>query len=743
MASRALSIPLKWYWMRQDPFGDLRVRYGIKLALANLLALYCAEVLRLQHPNWAILTVLGLMSVPYVGSIAIIAIMQVAGTIAGALIGIWLVGDYASTPAIFLPLFFIVVAFAGYKFGEFPASQVSFAYYLVGYTTVVVTTYGVADPAQVWQTGLNRALEILDGAMSSLLVTSLLWPRYAREEFLEAGRAALNTISKLVSMQMDAYLRRKEAPVEAEQIHRTFVQRLSVLRNLLQVASRESTVFKARLATYNAFLASLTHLFYLALDLSRGQVETSVLSRIEQELEAVAAAISEEFEILAEPHRPGGKLRPSRLNEAFAAFAEKVSEIRDQGASNGTRLQTNLAFYRGLAALRSLRDELNNMRSLAQGLPRLGQPAPGAKPHWDILPTIDWFWVKIGVKGGLAAVISILLLMWINPPGPAAIPLAAWLLTVLRRPFLRAGGTGDLRAFQNSFLAALGLAACTGLLILTTPFLADYLVMNLALFLILFVFGFITARSRGVNFWIQIGMLTIMTIVGLNPQQPVPTQTIIDTFVGLITGMGVATIVGRLIWPVLPQRVLRDNLLALFADIKALLNGDPHPEKIQTQLAILPVEALQASRQIRSAGYSDQEKARLGALVRALQTLVTRTTELVSRRHILPEIAQAVLRPRFERLEVEFKQMLEAFAECLRQCDCRRELPSLRPALGEIYGALESIHQCDILKGQQLEAPVRVLELADHYHATGEALEECRCLIGTLKIQRYWGHCGP
>ena len=54
----------------------LRVRYGIKLGLAALLALYCAEVLRLEHPNWAILTVLGLMSVPYVGSITIIAIMS-------------------------------------------------------------------------------------------------------------------------------------------------------------------------------------------------------------------------------------------------------------------------------------------------------------------------------------------------------------------------------------------------------------------------------------------------------------------------------------------------------------------------------------------------------------------------------------------------------------------------------------------------------------------------------------------
>jgi hypothetical protein len=105
-------------------------------------------------------------------------------------------------------------------------------------------------------------------------------------------------------------------------------------------------------------------------------------------------------------------------------------------------------------------------------------PLPVARPHQHFLPTIDWFWVKIGVKGGLAAAISVLLLMWINPPGPASVPLVAFFLTVLGRPFLRAGGTGDLRSFQNSFLAALGLAACAGLLILTTPFLANYLLVS-------------------------------------------------------------------------------------------------------------------------------------------------------------------------------------------------------------------------------------------------------------------------
>ena len=75
------------------------------MGLAGLLALFCTQVLRLPHDNWAILTVVVLMSAQFVGSIAFKAIMRVIGTIAGALVGIWLVGDYTSTQRSFCPSF--------------------------------------------------------------------------------------------------------------------------------------------------------------------------------------------------------------------------------------------------------------------------------------------------------------------------------------------------------------------------------------------------------------------------------------------------------------------------------------------------------------------------------------------------------------------------------------------------------------------------------------------------------------
>jgi hypothetical protein len=140
------------------------------------------------------------------------------------------------------------------------------------------------------------------------------------------------------------------------------------------------------------------------------------------------------------------------------------------------------------------------------------------------------------------------------PPGPGSMPLMAWLLTILGRPFLRVGGTGDLRAFQTAFRASLMLAACAALLILTTPFLVDYAAMDVALFLILFTLGFLTARIPGINFSIQLAYLTISVFVGLNPQEPVAAQTIIDTFLGLAFGMFIGTVLSRLLWPVLPQK---------------------------------------------------------------------------------------------------------------------------------------------------------------------------------------------
>jgi uncharacterized membrane protein YccC len=710
------------------------------MGLAGVLSLFLTQVLRLPHDNWAILTVLVMMSGQYVGSIAVKAILRVVGTIGGAIIGVWLVGDYTSAPIIFLPLFFLVLAITSYKYGQFGVRQTPYAYYLLGLTTLSVVTNGISTPDLAWQVGIDRSEEILVGSTVALLVSSILWPRSAREEFVVVSTKSLKMIGELVSIQTEAYARGVESPAKVEEIRQTFLAQLSVLRNLLQAGSMESTLFSARLSNYNGFLVSLISLFQGSLLLSHWRrVDAAIVQQLRAELELVSTAISKEVSILSATRRPGERLAPGDLTESFSVLIQKVETLRDQGFFVAQSLQAAVVFGTHFAALRSFCDELFNIRDLTEGLPRLNQPLPEAKPHWDLLPHIDWFWVKVGIKAGLVGVIAITLVKWIHPPGPNALPLMAWIQTVLTRPFVRSGGTGDQRILQNAFFGSLFLIGCTIALLLTTPFLANYLVMNLTLFVILFSIGFFTARTPGINFWILMIFIGISVFVGLNPQQPVASQDIIDGFIGLMVGMFVGAVVGRLIWPILPQKLLKANLLDLFAGIQALLREDPYPEKVKARLVIRSVEALLVIHRIRMHGYSEEEMAGMRALLRELQALVPQMGHLVSYRKNLPPAAEPQLRPELERLENEFHQILNAFAEAFRQGDCRRDYPTLEGALQAMDETVQHIRQSGILNVHKVTEPLRMLDLVGRYHLAADHLEECARLIRGLRIDRYWG----
>ncbi len=724
-----------------SPFADLRVRYGIKLSLASLLSLYVALVLRLEHPNWAVLTALVMMNSHYVGSTALKAILRCVGTIGGALLGVWLVGTYASSPVLFLLLISIILGIAVYKFGQYPGSQAPYAYYLVGLTTLSVATYGIQDPSSVWRIGLNRALEILVGSLSSLAVTSIIWPRYAREEFFELSSKALETAAEVLSLETASYIQLGDRPGQLEQLRKRFEQQASTLRNLLQAGAQESTRFYGRLGNYNAFVVSLTNLFQAALHLeTKRQEESQYIARIRNELAAAAAAVAQEFQILMRAYSPGARLPETTIDEAFDALWEKLSALRAAGLFEESSIKTNIDFFSHISALRTIRHELLEMRQIKQGLPRLRAPQPELKPAWNLLPTIDWLWMKTAFKAALAAALSLLLIRWIHPPGPAALPLAALLFSVLQRTFIRAGGTGDLRAFQRLFFACLILSVYAALLILATSFLADYLVMNLVLFIWVFIFGFMTARTPGFSFWAIVTILSTSVFVGLNAQVPVASSTIIDSVLGLISGMAVATVIGRVIWPLLPQRLLRDDLVEFFGQLKTFSNRKLPTKKIQTRLALLPIEALQAAKGIPLLlGFTGEEQRQFELLVRALSSLATQRMALARRRFELPAKLDALVHSELEQLEIEFGQMTDAFADCFRKGDCRREFPTVRGALEGLRQRAEQIRRERILASENLDAPIQLLEVISRCQRIGDTLEECASLIKSLSIHRYWG----
>jgi len=242
--SEAVAAPVEsrpgFDWAALNPFADMQVRNGIKTGLAALLALWTAQALRLEHSNWSVLAVLVLSNGRYVGAIATKALMRSIGTVAGALVGIWVVGDYANAPLVFVCLVFVVVAIAAYKGGQLGSAAWPYAYYLVGLGLVSVGAYGITDPANVWRIGLFRTLETLVGVACATSVSSLLWPRYSREEFARLACETVKTVRALLGAEARAYTRDAVDSGRVFDLRREFGRQILELRALLNAGGRGS-----------------------------------------------------------------------------------------------------------------------------------------------------------------------------------------------------------------------------------------------------------------------------------------------------------------------------------------------------------------------------------------------------------------------------------------------------------------------------------------------------------------------
>src|SRR5258707_5722163 len=95
--------------MRQAPahqfewLDRISMLHALKVGLAGVLALFVAEALRLQYPEWSLFTVTTLMVVHYYPwSIALKSLLRFVGTLVGASLGGWLVCAFFSGSGLFL-----------------------------------------------------------------------------------------------------------------------------------------------------------------------------------------------------------------------------------------------------------------------------------------------------------------------------------------------------------------------------------------------------------------------------------------------------------------------------------------------------------------------------------------------------------------------------------------------------------------------------------------------------------------
>lgn len=595
---------------------DPAFRYGLKFGLAGVTAVFISLWARLDMPGWALFTVFVLMIAQYVGAIAEKAIFRFIGTVIGGVAGYLITGAFEQDPLVFLALIGLVVGASTALFGQ---SRYPYAFLLCGMTTLVVASNGMGDPDNSWTFMLSRIEEIVVGIIVTMVVQSLLWPRYARMEFLDHLRDCFGDLKDCLA-NAPGICGPEGTKCGARQA-REFPARITGLRSLLEFGARESLQFRRRLETYFDLTVCLGKMA-CAIGTLREAIPSDSPYRLHagETFDAVHRALESAMDDLAgKKSTPASRAaRRAEITGAFDALEARFLLMREEQVVRNIPIDQALVMGLHVSGLDDIRDQIGKTHSLMDGMPE--DPLQREFHSRPMLsPWPPPFWIKTGIKSGLAVIAAFLIDNWLNPPGGSMFLLGTWVFTAMNAA--SPGGQGDRRAFHLIPLNVTAIAVTSLMLIAAAPLLSSYAVMNTVLFVWLFVWGYMSFKTRGMTIPMQLSMLVLVGILGLNGQRPVSFQAIVEFFFGLVLALVLSAMFQRLFWPSLPQWEIRDRFVEALRICRKMLLREPLLLWEKTRLALIPGEVDARLEHLEEPICPPEEPGKLRSLVLSIAGL--------------------------------------------------------------------------------------------------------------------------
>jgi uncharacterized membrane protein YccC len=582
---------------------DGAFRFSVKFGIAGILAVFATLLNKSQEPTWALFTVFVLMVAQYIGAIEEKSILRIIGTVIGGVVGYLLTASFEQDPLIYLSLLGLFVAATTAMFGQ---ARYPYAFLLCAMTAVVVCSNGLGRPEMSWQFMIWRIQEVCIGILAVMLVQSLLWPRYAADEFLIGLRGAFLDLHDLFSNA------RSGAPVNGTAIE----ARLNRLRQLLRFGGRESRYFRTRSENYVELLSVISRIHGSIRPLAGlGWKNSFYLAKAGHQLVAVHEAIEAQLALLGAPKQDSADLRQGAvaINAAMDALKHAIVDLRRDPRSRDVELDDILGMSLDCLSLEEIHRELARGLELLNRSPVKTKKRQALDLHWLVPGVPPAFWITNGIRSAISLVAAMVLMNWVQPPGGATMVLCAWLFCCLLP--ISPEGRGDQRAW-HVVVASIPCIffLCLGLL-LAAPLLSSYAVMNTLIFTWMFVYGQKAYRTAGVSTAMNISMMGLVGAMGLNAQEPVSFQAIADIFFGISAGTIIAAFFQRMFWPLLPQREMRDRFQEMLRiQYESLVLGPPSLEGV-SRLSQLPSEIELRLANLVSPVYSKAEIQKLRALV--------------------------------------------------------------------------------------------------------------------------------
>ena len=705
---------------------------GLQMALAGMAAFFFAQVLRLQYPSWSVFTVIVLLLARYVGAVEEKAVLRLIGTVLGGVLAYLATAAWQQSPLLYLASTFLIVTVSIAFFGQ---SRAPYAFYLTGLTYIVVASNGMAHPDDSWAYALARVEEVLLGVVVSIVVQTTVFPNYANRDF---RRILCTALGELVVATPRTAARFTGEHSGLTSALRDFPRLASQMRTLLRFGARESSSFRREIGRH----AGTVDLFARAASLLRSveilrPAPEPYRSRMAGDVVRAADLLAAGWEELGKNGRLGAETRVA-LDEVARQIGATMIDLRDNHEAQNLAPAEIVNVSGQLLALQELRQVILDLDAL-------WRPEESQAPRADKLalapPWPDLFWLRHGIRAGLATVTALVLENWLSPPGGTFMVLCAFNFTALNT--LSPEGSGDRGAFTYVVVFTVVMTGATIALIAGTPLLASYAVFNLFIATWLFLFGYWAYDRNGITVPMQVSFLVLVSIIGLNAQDPVSFQKITGTFFGLVNGFLIASVFQRLLWPVLPQRQLQRAIPTYLHTVASCLPGGLAALPIwqRATIALPPSQGRTYLAAMAGATCPDDERERLENYLLTLQQLVGEILLSVGR--LLPACPAPLaeeLTPRVNEVRTLIKSVLKelanAFAESRCPVDLSAELESCLARWDETINLLRQR-----LREQHIDAATAVdlMGLASRYRTTLVLLARACQEAGQLRLSEYLG----
>ncbi|QKC83652.1 FUSC family protein [Mesorhizobium sp. NZP2077] len=412
--------------------------FALRTVSAGLIALLAAYALKLDHPQWAMMTVF-IVAQPVAGMVLAKGFYRLLGTLAGGIAAIGITTVFGTNPWVLVTVLAVWIGICTFV-SSLLRNPEAYGAALAGYTAMIIGLPAFGQPHLVVDLAVARCAEIVLGIVCAGLTSRLILPKLASDAIISRLKRC---ILDLATYAAGAFSGGDTATLSA--LHRKLVADIQTLGEMRAYARLEAPSFAPRAHPVRRTIGQLLSALSAARALhSHAAPKNAALIPVRSELHTLVSELAD---------KPGALEDTAPWVTRLDAISAKARQIPDASVDQGddrvgtiTRLTIAADFaeafkqvLRGLDALRA--PVTRPVRGSRQPALVVHRDYPGASRNAvraalaTLLVAAFWLTTKWSEAAGTVILVAVVSSLFASRPDPVQVSWGFFKGTLLALPF--------------------------------------------------------------------------------------------------------------------------------------------------------------------------------------------------------------------------------------------------------------------------------------------------------------------